>query len=97
MRNYYVPGAWNAICMRCGLEKKSFMLRQEWTGLRVCKDCFEHRHPQDLIRVPKDESSIPWSSPEPTDIFISPGDPLVPENENGWLLTQTGAFITTES
>ena len=72
MRNYYVPGAWNAICDRCGLKKKNFMLKKEWTGLMVCSSCWESRHPQDLIRVPKEEISPPWSRPEPADNFTGP-------------------------
>ena len=97
MRNYFVPGAWNAVCDRCGLKKKSFMLKEEWTGLRVCKDCYEVRHPQDLIRVPKEDTATAWSRPESTDVFISPGEPLLPENEQGWITAENGDFILTES
>lgn len=64
-------GTWNAICDRCAFKKKAFELRKEWTGQMVCKDCFEHRHPQDLIKVPKDTQSVPWSRPEPVDVFVS--------------------------
>jgi hypothetical protein len=60
MRNYYVPGAWNVTCDRCGFNYKSFQLREEWTGLMVCETCFEHRHPQDLIRARKDDPHVPW-------------------------------------
>lgn len=66
----FVAGQWNCICDRCGLEFKSGKLREEWTGLRVCNECYESRHPQTLIRVPKEDSSIPWSRPEQTDSFI---------------------------
>lgn len=71
MKTTYVPGAWNVICDRCGLEKKSFELKKEWTGLMVCATtCWEPRHPQDLIKVPKEEVAPPWTRPEPEDTFI---------------------------
>lgn len=70
MRNYFVDGDWNAVCMRCGLKHKASQIKLEWTGLRVCGECYETRHPQTLIRVPDEEVAAPWSSPEPTDTFI---------------------------
>lgn len=88
MKNYYVSGQWNAVCDRCGFEYKSGQLRQEWTGLMVCKGCWEPRHPQTMIQVPQDESAIPWSRPEPTDVYVDP-----------WLLTEDTYLpldITTE-
>lgn len=63
-------GSWNAICDRCGFKYKSFQLRKEWTGLMVCKNCWEPRHPQDLIKIPKDDQSVPWSRPEQNDVFV---------------------------
>lgn len=61
---------WNALCDRCGFKFKSFQLKKEWTGLMVCDPCWEPRHEQDLIKVPKEEEQIPWSRPEPADTFI---------------------------
>lgn len=66
-----ILGSWNAICDRCGFKYKSFQLKQEWTGQMVCTDCWEPRHPQDLIKIPKDDQSIPWARPEPADVFIT--------------------------
>lgn len=70
MRNYYEPGTWNAICDVCGHKFKANMLRGRWDGLMVCKDDYEVRHPSDLIRVPKEDTSVPWSRPEAPDVFI---------------------------
>lgn len=39
-----------AVCDRCGQEYKLRVLRKEWTGYRVCPQCFEERHPQLQIR-----------------------------------------------
>jgi len=65
----YVSEAWNAICDVCGLKYKSTELTKRWDGLMVCSKDFEHRHPQDLIRVRKEEG-IPWSRPEPENQFV---------------------------
>lgn len=80
MRNYYVAGEWNAICMRCGFKHKASELKQEWTGLRVCDDCFETRHPQTMLRVLEERNNIPWTSPEPSNLFIPGIDNISTEN-----------------
>lgn len=70
-KDYYVAGSWNAVCDRCGFEFKSHELRREWTGLMVCKGCWETRHPQTLIKVPRERVAVPWTRPEPADVFLS--------------------------
>lgn len=46
----YKPGDhWN-VCQRCGFDMKQSESKKEWTGLIVCKDCWEPRHPQDFVR-----------------------------------------------
>lgn len=79
MRNHLELGKWNAICDRCGFKKKNDQLKEEWTGLRVCDACFETRHPQTLIKTPEETANIPWSRPEPADVFIEVDyiDPIV--------------------
>ena len=67
---------WNAVCDRCGFEYKNWQLKKEWTGLMTCSgpetnDCWEPRHPSDFIKAHSGESSIPWSRPEPTDVYVS--------------------------
>lgn len=69
----FVMGAWNCICDRCGREFKNYELRKEWTGLRVCRDCWEPRHPQDYVRGKADEQAPPWTRPEQPEIDVSPG------------------------
>lgn len=103
MRNYYVAGDWNAICQRCGFKHKASELKLDWKGLRVCSECFETRHPLDLIQVPTDTEAAPWVSPEASDLFVTPGEFILAENDNGdgdpsfMLRTETGAILTTET
>ena len=61
---------WNVICDRCGFKLKSYQLRKEWTGLMVCDECFDHRHPQDFAKVPRTEKPLPWTRPENPDTFV---------------------------
>ena len=35
-----------AICERCGFQYKYLTLKKEWTGFRVCPECYEPKHPQ---------------------------------------------------
>jgi hypothetical protein len=71
MKSYFKSGSWNVICDRCGNRYKAEELVKEWTGLMVCSNCFEVRHPQDFIRIPKDDPSVPWSRPEtPIDAYV---------------------------
>ena len=44
------PGESWLECQRCGLDHYASDARREWTGLIVCKSCWEPRHPQDFVR-----------------------------------------------
>lgn len=69
----YVLGQWKAICDRCGQTHLSSNLRLEWTGLRVCSDCYEPRHPQDYVKGKTDRQAPPWVRPRPPEIDVSVG------------------------
>lgn len=58
--------------MRCGFKYRLNELRMEWSGLRVCSECWDPRpdqmsppnvHPEGLVR--------PDASPEPPDTFVN--------------------------
>lgn len=70
MTTQFKLGDWNALCDVCGFKFKASKLRKRWDGLMVCNVDYETRHPQDLIRVPKDTQAVPWTRPEPADTFI---------------------------
>lgn len=61
---HFKIGDYNAICDRCGFEHKASELKEEWTGLMVCVDCWEPRHPQEFVRGVKEDITVPWSRPE---------------------------------
>lgn len=66
-------GSWNVTCMRCGVKRKNYDIAKEWTGLLVCRDkCLDFRHPQDFVRAVKDDQSVPFTSPPPTDASAAP-------------------------
>ncbi|MEK9796751.1 MAG: hypothetical protein VW713_08400 [Alphaproteobacteria bacterium] len=70
MADSYIAGTWLGVCQRCGFEKRNTQLRLEWTGLRVCRECFDERHPQDSLRGVSDRQAPPWTSPEPEDVDV---------------------------
>jgi|TARA_R110000751_G_scaffold46656_2_gene104804 hypothetical protein len=35
-----------ALCDRCGQEYSYLSLQKEWTGFKVCSECYEPKHPQ---------------------------------------------------
>ena len=73
MKTYFKLGSWNAICDRCGQQHKAEQLRREWTGLRVCRSCWEPRHPQETLRAKPDRQAPPWTRPQQDGIDVSPG------------------------
>lgn len=52
----YIPGDhWNT-CQRCGFDIRNSETLQEWNGLKVCKQCWEPRHPLDFVRTLPDDT-----------------------------------------
>jgi len=45
-------------------------LRAEWTGVMVCSECWEPRHPQDMIGYSRQEQAPPWTRPERAEVEI---------------------------
>ena len=70
-KSRFVLGEWNVLCDRCGVQFKASQLRDEWTGLKTCSECWEPRHPSDLARIPRTEKAPPWTRPEGTDTEVS--------------------------
>lgn len=98
MKTYYKPGAWNAICDVCGFQHKSDQLTKRWDGLMVCSKDFETRHPQDLLKVPREQGTVAWSRPSPTNVFIGVSYPITTEfSDTAFILTETGLPILTEN
>jgi hypothetical protein len=62
----------------------------------VCGHCFETRHPQTLIRPPEDDPSVPWSRPEGTDVYITPGEIILTESSL-YMSAEDGSFLLTET
>jgi hypothetical protein len=76
--DYYKPGDWNAICETCGFQYKASELKKTWDGKMVCSKDWEPRHPQEFVRGVVDKQSVPWTRPEPDDVFTSVAQALTP-------------------
>jgi hypothetical protein len=72
MKNHLLLGDWNALCDSCGRKFKASSLQKRWDGLIVCREDWEQRHPQDLLRVQREQISVPWARPYPAeDTYIT--------------------------
>jgi hypothetical protein len=72
MKNHLILGDWNALCDSCGRKFKASSLQKRWDGLIVCREDWEQRHPQDLLRVQREQISVPWARPYPAeDTYIT--------------------------
>lgn len=68
-----------AICDRCGFQYPYLDLKKEWTGFRVCDECYEPKHPQlEPKRDVGDRIALREPRPariEPMQVFVAaPGD-----------------------
>jgi hypothetical protein len=70
-KTYYRKGSYNVVCDSCGFKFKADELRLRWDGFFVCGPCWNPRQPQDLIRPPKEDLSLPFTRPEPPEDFIN--------------------------
>ncbi len=62
-------------CQRCGFVVALQTIRQEWSGLRVCPDCFDPR-PAEMSppRVTAEGKPLANAAPETPPIERLPGD-----------------------
>jgi hypothetical protein len=83
-RNTHRPGDWLYACQRCGFTKYASEVKLEWTGLRVCSDCWEPRHPQEFVRGRKDDIVPPYTNPPGVTFLSEPGtdEVLSPSGDN---------------
>ena len=69
---WWKSGEWNALCDVCGFKFKASTLKQRWDGLMCCASDWEPRHPQEMIRPIPDQNKLPWTRPDPQDMFVGP-------------------------
>jgi hypothetical protein len=64
-----------AICDRCGFRSKYTEIREEWNGSRVCRECFETKHPQlESPKVRADAEALRDARPDVTETPVSAAD-----------------------
>ena len=79
LRNTWRAGDWLYVCQRCGFTFYASEIELEWTGLRVCRRCWEPRHPQDFVRGVRDAQTVPFAN-NPDDVFLSVNEVSFEEN-----------------
>jgi hypothetical protein len=66
----YKSGDWLVICDVCGKEMLASKAKQRWDGFIVCSKDWEPRHPMDFLKVRKESNRVPFTRPEPADVFV---------------------------
>lgn len=62
-------------CQRCGFIRMLSELRREWTGLKVCPDCWDPKPAEQRPpRVKPEGVPVPGAAPETTPIERAEGD-----------------------
>jgi len=65
MARKYARGTYSkAMCDRCGFKVPYLSLRPEWTGFRVCGECWEPKHPQLEPRSAHDPQALKHPRPD---------------------------------
>ena len=80
-----------AICDRCGFRYSYPKLVKEWTGFRVCQECYEPKHPQlippknvsdpEALRHPRPQQAVTAGEGvvrtiDPNRMISTTGDPI---------------------
>lgn len=81
---YRYRGSHKFICDVCNLEYPSEEKHKRWDGKIVCSWDYETRHPQDFVRIPKENTSIPDPRPPTDPVYINDEVTfgLITENDN---------------
>jgi len=85
-----------AICDRCGFEYKYLSLKREWTGFRVCSECFEVKHPQlEPISHIADPEALRFPRPSVSATSVA-GAGVVRTIDANQMMSTTGDVIGSE-
>ena len=72
MAQYRQKGKYKAICDVCGFVYPASELRlRPEDRMMVCKYDWEPIHPQKYIKAIPDAPKLPWTRPEPSDVYVS--------------------------
>jgi len=76
-KDHAVLGDSNTICIVCGFKYKSSEMQKRWDGVYVCPTDWEPRHPQELIKLPRERGvpNVPTLSPNDIYRTAAPVDP----------------------
>lgn len=98
MKSFFKKGSYNVICDYSGIEVKAEDTRMTWDGLRVKRDWWEPRHPQDFVAVLRDKQSVPNPRPDNETDYTMPFLALDICSDDGvQLATDTNDILTTDT
>tara|TARA_R100000654_G_scaffold26444_3_gene50099 strand:+ start:10818 stop:11120 length:303 start_codon:yes stop_codon:yes gene_type:complete len=88
-----------ALCDRCGFKFKLLDLKKEWTGFKVCHECYEPKHPQlEPTTNPADSEAIfdprPDTDVEGGDGRVYTASDIVGKSFEGFEITSALGTVT---
>jgi len=96
MSDVYLPGGFKRECDRCGFEFRHWDTVKEWTGLFVCRECYDQRHPQDYVKGKKDRQRVTEPRPEHPDTFINGAGEFVYSSDGEQIFLTDGQEAMTQ-
>ena len=63
--------AGKAICDASGFVIARDDMVRQWDGLMVANRFVDVRNPQDFVTGRRDNEALPWTRPEPDDVFLA--------------------------
>jgi len=94
MGDVYLPGGFKRECDRCGFEFRHWDTVKEWTGLFVCRECYDPRHPQDYVRGRRNPQRVTDPRPEMADMFIAGSEDVIYTSDGEQVFMPDGEMVT---
>jgi hypothetical protein len=74
MKTHFILGDSKAVCDVCGFHMHQSKLKKRWDNAMVCTQCWEPRHPQDLIKARPETNNVKDARTEPAYRFLAVGE-----------------------
>ena len=67
MKQGFVLGDNNSLCMTCSRNYKSSQIKEQWDGILACPRCYDYKHPDlDPIIAPVEDPNPTNANPRPS-------------------------------
>ena len=95
--NYFKKGSYNVICDTSGFKCKAEDTKMQWDGLRVLKDWWDPRHPQDFAATARDMQWVPNARPVQAYVFTNLDYTFMGTSEDSFILLSNNTVMETSN